>query len=162
MSLFPLFVFCVHTYMCFMNLSFLSNFLQEVPWMTSNFHWSPENRCPSLMTYPGKRNRPDHWCQSDIIWSWSSNMGAEPVHFHITEGLHPSHSPLYSGYLKKNLQRSCRASESGNLKWDMVSIICDLVPSKLVLLTWMSRFSKSSSLVQFLSLMQSISCNSSL
>lgn len=68
-----------HTLLRFMSLIFVSNFLQEVPLMTASFHWPRGSCCPSLVATPdGKRNRPDRWCQSDIIWSSTSNMGAEP------------------------------------------------------------------------------------
>lgn len=126
-----------------MSLIFVSNFLQEVPLMTAPFHWPQRSCCPSLMATPdGKRNRPAHWCQGDIIWSSTSNMGSEPHSAFSYSGRSSSFTfPFYIQGLFFCKYWSCRTSEI-SLSYKMGSCgryISEWKPSKLGLLTWISK-----------------------
>lgn len=96
-----------HTLMSFMSLIFVSNFLQEVPLMTTPFigpqgaavhlSWQPQTGKGAAQTIGARVISSDHQAQT---WALS-----HAVHFHTVEGLHPSLTPFFliQGPLSANI-----------------------------------------------------------
>lgn len=132
------------TLVSFMSLIFISNFLQEVPLMTTpltgpqgaavRLSWQPQTGKGTTQPIGARVISSDHQPQT---WAPSHT-----VHFHIVEGLHPSLSPFYShGIFFPCKYWSCRTSEI-SLSYKMGNCghyIAEWEPSKLDLLTWISK-----------------------
>lgn len=88
-----------------MSLIFVSNFLQEVPLMTTPFI-GPQGAAVHLSQHPQTGKGTAQTAGARVISSDNQPQTwalSHTVHFHIVKGLHPSLLLLYRGFFPANI-----------------------------------------------------------